>query len=150
MPPTSLAKSPTKSAEGKGDKIIAPGEPPYHAIGVIHYDEADRPEDGDDAKDKKDLKIENGYILYIKPAYHGSKKTPVLEATRRRIDISARNDGRSVVHRIAARELPLARAGNRQPHSQPRGRLRPANPQKGVGTLTLHDALRGITVRPSP
>ena len=40
-----------------GDKI------PYHAVGTIHYSDAD----GQDCPD--------GLILYIKPAYHGTSKT---------------------------------------------------------------------------
>ena len=37
---------------------------PYHAIGTIRYKDADGDKDG----------CEDGYILYIKPAYHGSEK----------------------------------------------------------------------------
>jgi hypothetical protein len=57
----------------KGSKIAAPGDTPYHAVGVIHYREADHAEPG--AHDKTDKTAENGYILYIKPAYHGTEKS---------------------------------------------------------------------------
>jgi hypothetical protein len=40
---------------------------PYHAIGTIHYEAADRGPDDHGAK------VKNGYILYIKPAYHGTE-----------------------------------------------------------------------------
>jgi patatin-like phospholipase len=36
---------------------------PYHSIGTIYYKDADRDEDG----------CENGCIVYIKPAYHGTE-----------------------------------------------------------------------------
>jgi hypothetical protein len=47
----------------KDSKTATPGEAPYHAIGTIHYDQAD---DGS-------APAEKGYILYIKPAYHGTE-----------------------------------------------------------------------------
>jgi hypothetical protein len=59
-----------QNSGGKGGKpATEPAEPPYHAIGVIHYEEADYPEKGG-----HDYGVQNGYILYIKPAYHGSEK----------------------------------------------------------------------------
>jgi len=59
-----------QNSGGKGGKLATePGEPPYHAVGVIRYEEADYPEKGG-----HDYGVQNGYILYIKPAYHGSEK----------------------------------------------------------------------------
>ena len=49
----------------KEDDTAEPDEIPYHAIGTIHYEAADR------GPDHRGAKVENGYILYIKPAYHG-------------------------------------------------------------------------------
>jgi hypothetical protein len=59
-----------QNSGGKGgNPATEPGEPPYHAIGVIRYEEADYHEKGG-----HDYGVQNGYILYIKPAYHGSEK----------------------------------------------------------------------------
>ena len=44
---------------------------PYHAIGTIHYLEADDNPDGDP-------RIGDGYILYIKPAFHGVESAGIL------------------------------------------------------------------------
>jgi hypothetical protein len=54
----------------EGEPPKPPGKPPYHAVGVIHYKEADRIS----AKDPEHKGADDGYILYIKPAYHGSEK----------------------------------------------------------------------------
>ena len=53
---------------GKGGKITVPDEPPYYAIGKIDYKHADR-----SRADNQGEPIENGHILYIKPAYHGTE-----------------------------------------------------------------------------
>ena len=53
--------------DAKDDETVKPDEIPYHAIGTIHYEAADRGPDDHSAK------VKNGYILYIKPAYHGTE-----------------------------------------------------------------------------
>src|SRR6202041_2650289 len=77
-----------------------PADTPYHAIGVIHYREADHIKPGAHVETVETVEIvetadnieivdtletvethetqetvENGYILYIKPAYHGTEKS---------------------------------------------------------------------------
>jgi len=58
------------------DKVIeAAGKSgiPYHAIGTIHYKDADgNPND--------DPTIGNGYVLYVKPAYHGDEQSAGIQA----------------------------------------------------------------------
>ena len=49
--------------DAKDDETVKPDQIPYHAIGTIHYEAADRGPDDHSAK------VKNGYILYIKPAY---------------------------------------------------------------------------------
>jgi hypothetical protein len=58
----------TLEAGGKGGRITVPAEPPYYAVGKIHYKHADGP-----TADNQGEPIENGHILYIKPAYHGAE-----------------------------------------------------------------------------
>jgi Patatin-like phospholipase len=58
----------TSEAGGKGGKITVPAEPPYYAVGKIHYKHADGP-----TADNQGEPVENGHILYIKPAYHGAE-----------------------------------------------------------------------------
>ena len=53
-----------------GGKSTAPGPTPYYAVGTIDYTDADRTNKAGDAHGEP---IENGYILYIKPAYHGTE-----------------------------------------------------------------------------
>ena len=95
---------------GKAGKITVPDEPPYYAIGKIDYKHADR-----SRADNQGDPIENGHILYIKPAYHGTETSAGSPELRDgEPGFSARVDGQPVVHRIAVRELSLARAGHRQ------------------------------------
>ena len=78
-------------------KSAPPGDTPYHAIGVIHYREADHTKRGAHVETVETVEIvetaetieivdtietvktvetvEHGYILYIKPAYHGTEKS---------------------------------------------------------------------------
>jgi hypothetical protein len=84
----------TKKKGEQGSKIGPPGDTPYHAIGVIHYREADHTEPVAHVETVETVEIvetantieivdtvetvetvENGYILYIKPAYHGTEKS---------------------------------------------------------------------------
>jgi hypothetical protein len=58
----------TEGASAKTGKIAVPGEIQYYAIGTIHYKDADHTKADDPSGP-----IENGYILYIKPAYHGTE-----------------------------------------------------------------------------
>ena len=60
--------------KGEQDRL-PPASTPYHAIGVIHYVEADNAEPGGSRQDNAAKDHENGYILYIKPAYHGTEKS---------------------------------------------------------------------------
>jgi hypothetical protein len=65
----------------KGSKPDEPGETPYYAIGKIDYIHADLPAEPDKTatpegatKPKRAAKpVENGCIVYIKPAYHGTE-----------------------------------------------------------------------------
>jgi hypothetical protein len=60
---------PTKTeAGGKAGKIKVPAEPPYYAVGKILYKHADGP-----AVDDQGEPVENGHVLYIKPAYHDAE-----------------------------------------------------------------------------
>ena len=81
-------------------KSAPPGDTPYHAIGVIHYREADHTKPGVETVETVEIVetadtieivdtvetvetheiIENGYILYIKPAYHGTEKSPGIRS----------------------------------------------------------------------
>jgi hypothetical protein len=73
----------------KGSKPAEPGQVPYYAIGVIHYEDADisppsnqgaKPEEAAAPKEaakpeeaaapQPAKSVKNGYVLYIKPAYH--------------------------------------------------------------------------------
>jgi hypothetical protein len=61
-----------------GSKPAEPGEVPYHAIGIIHYEDADvppPPKPGTMPEQTTEPQpagsVENGFVLYIKPAYHG-------------------------------------------------------------------------------
>jgi hypothetical protein len=54
-----------RNRPNKDDSL--PGKNPYHALGRIHYRDADGFEEG----------CENGYLLYIKPAYHGTEGTGI-------------------------------------------------------------------------
>jgi hypothetical protein len=132
-----------RKAEGKGSKIAAPGEPPYHAIGVIHYREADHPVDGSH--------VENGHILYIKPAYHGSEKNAGIRSyamANPEFPHETTADQWFTESQLESyRCLGLEIAAHILNHEVV---LRPANPQIGVTTLTLHDALQGITVQNLP
>jgi hypothetical protein len=53
-------------ANGLGHSLAAGKPLPYHAIGIIDYPAADNAADGVET-------CEHGYVLYIKPAYHGTE-----------------------------------------------------------------------------
>ncbi len=63
-----LASLAAAETTAKGSNAATPGEMRYHAIGTIHYREAECAEADDNSPP-----AENGYILYIKPAYHGTE-----------------------------------------------------------------------------
>jgi hypothetical protein len=55
-------------AGSKAGDTVEPGEIPYHAVGTIDYESADHFGPADHSKG-----LGNGYIVYIKPAYHGTE-----------------------------------------------------------------------------
>jgi hypothetical protein len=63
-----LASLSAVGAIAKESNTATPGQTPYHAVGTIHYDEADCKKADDDS-----APAEKGYIIYIKPAYHGAE-----------------------------------------------------------------------------
>jgi hypothetical protein len=73
-----LASLATDETTAKGSKTATPGETPYHAIGTIHYKEADCTK-----ADDRSAPAENGYILYIKPAYHGTETSAGIRSYAR-------------------------------------------------------------------
>jgi hypothetical protein len=121
--------------DAKDDETAKPDEIPYHAIGTIHYDAADRGADDHGAK------VENGHILYIKPAYHGTEGAGIMSYATANPDFphestaeqwftesqleSYRSLGLDVGNAIFGREIVLS-----------------AKPK-----LTLHDALKALKVR---
>jgi hypothetical protein len=75
-----LANLRAHNRHNHGSETAEPGEVPYHAIGVIHYEDADVPPPPKPGTLPKDTTeplparlVENGYVLYIKPAYHGDE-----------------------------------------------------------------------------
>jgi hypothetical protein len=135
----------------KGSKIAPPGKTPYYAVGVIHYREADHTKpDAHDGTARTDETIENGYILYIKPAYHGTEKSAGIRSyatanptfphettadqwfTESQLE-SYRSLGLEMTTHILNHEVVL----------------RPADAQAGDGKLTLQDALRRQAATPA-
>jgi hypothetical protein len=127
----------------KGSKIAAPGDTPYHAVGVIHYREVDHAKPG--AHDKT---AENGYILYIKPAYHDTEKCAGIRGyatanptfphettadqwfTESQLE-SYRSLGLNIGSHILNRDVVL-KAGDREAREP---------------DFTLHDALRALKIK---
>ena len=142
--PEQVAEQQAKAA-GKGGKIAAPGEPPYHAIGVIHYREADRPAAGG-----RNETVEDGHILYIKPAYHGSEKNAGIRsyaAANLTFPHETTADQWFTESQLESyRSLGLEIATHILNHEVV---LRPADAQPGHGKLTLQDALRRRAATPS-
>jgi hypothetical protein len=122
----------------KDDETAKPDRIPYHAIGTIHYKEADH-----------GALVENGYILYIKPAYHGTETSPGIRSyaranpdfphestgdqwfTESQLE-SYRSLGLDIANDILGHEVVL--------RPEPKS---PTEPKK----LTLHDALKALKVR---
>jgi hypothetical protein len=52
-----------------------PSEPPYYAIGKIGYKHADHSK-----ADNQGEPIENGHIIYIKPAYHHTETSAAIRS----------------------------------------------------------------------
>jgi hypothetical protein len=127
-----------RKAGGKSGSVAAPSEPPYHAVGVIHYKEADYPAEG-----SRDLGVENGHILYIKPAYHGSEKNAGIRSyatANRKFPHEPTSDQWFTESQLESyRCLGLEIATHILHHEVV---LRSANPEKSVTKLTLHDALK--------
>jgi hypothetical protein len=160
----------TKKKGEQGSKIGPPGDTPYHAIGVIHYREADHTKPVAHVETVETVEIvetaetieivdtvetvetreppeivENGYILYIKPAYHGTEKIAGIRSyatanptfphettadqwfTESQFE-SYRSLGLDIGSRILNHEVVLR-----------------AEPK-----LTLHDALRALKVQTPP
>jgi hypothetical protein len=148
-------------------KADLPGDTPYHAIGVIHYCEADHVKPGAHVETTETIEIvetaetieivdtvetvetvetpENGYILYIKPAYHGTEKSAGIRSyaaanptfphettadqwfTESQFE-SYRSLGLDIGSRILSREVVL--------REEPK--------------LTLHEALKALKVQTTP
>ena len=51
------------------------GETPYYAIGTIGYKDADSVKPDPEKPHDAGAQVEDGYILYIKPAYHGTEES---------------------------------------------------------------------------
>ena len=90
---TSASASCARSGGGRQDNSVIEGA--YYAIGEIDYQTAPG----------GDRNSENGYILYIKPGYHGTESAGRRRLCDRQRGIPAREHGRPVLQRVPVREL---------------------------------------------
>ena len=145
-PPKPEGEAAGAQGRGGGGKVgvSAPGKPPYHAVGVIHYKGADNV----DAGDPNHKTADNGYILYIKPAYHGSEKNAGVRSyaiANPTFPHETTADQWFTESQLESyRSLGFEITTNILHHGVT---LRDADDRTGKPKLTLHDALSQLAVR---
>jgi hypothetical protein len=132
--------------DSKPGETAEPGAVPYYAVGTIDYETADHI-----APAQRIEGLGNGYILYIKPAYHGTETSAGIRSyakahpdfphesttdqwfTESQFE-SYRSLGLEIANDIFSREI----------------ELRPDDPMTNTGKLTFQDALKKLVVYTAP